>query len=67
MREEIETQIRSIEERLEFLKTDRTVWVSAWAGPKGYTPYNHGPYLRKLERNRLNAKLKTLRKKLNKI
>jgi hypothetical protein len=67
MREEIEAQIRTIGERLEFLKTDRTVWVSAWAGPKGYTSYNHGPYLRKLERNRLNAKLKTLRKKLSKF
>jgi hypothetical protein len=59
---EIEDQIKRIEERLEFLKTDRTVWTSAWAGPAGYTPYNHGPYMRKLERKRLNAKLKRLKK-----
>jgi len=57
-------QIKKIEERLAFLKTDRTVWVSAWAGPKGYTPYNHGPYLRKLERKRLTAKLKQLMKQV---
>ena len=61
---EIEDQIKKIEDRLEFLKTDRTVWTSAWAGPEGYTPYNHGPYLRKLEKKRLNNKLKGLKKKL---
>jgi hypothetical protein len=57
-------QIKKIEERLAFLKTDRTVWTSAWAGPEGYTPYNHGPYLRKLERKRLTAKLKRLMKQV---
>ena len=60
----VQDQIKQIEERLAFLKTDRTVWVSAWAGPKGYTPYNHGSYLRKLERKRLTAKLKRLMKKV---
>lgn len=58
----IQDQIKKIEERLEFLKSDKTVWISAWAGPKGYVPYNHGPYLRKLERKRLTAKLKRLKK-----
>ena len=61
---EIQDQIKRIEERLEFLKTDRTVWVSAWAGPEGYTPYNHSPYFRKLEKKRLTAKLKRLKKKV---
>ena len=57
-------QIKKIEERLAFLKTDRTIWVSAWAGPEGYTPYNHGPYLRKLEWKHLTAKLRRLMKQV---
>ena len=61
---EVQKEIEKIEARIEFLKTDRTVWTSAWAGPNGYEPYNHGPYLRKLETNRLKAKLKRLRKKI---
>ncbi len=62
--QEVKQAIEKIEARIEFLKTDKTVWTSAWAGPKGYTPYNHGPYLRKLETNRLKAKLKRLKKKI---
>ncbi len=62
--QEVKQAIEKIEARIEFLKTDKTVWTSAWAGPKGYTPYNHGPYLRKLETKRLKAKLKRLKKKI---
>ena len=60
----IQEQIEVIEARLEFLKTDTTKWVSAFAQPDGCTPYNHGNYFRKLERNRLKTKLKRLQKKL---
>ncbi len=60
----IQEQIKAIEARLEFLKTDTTKWVSAFAQPNGCTPYNHGNYFRKLERNRLKTKLKSLQKKL---
>ena len=56
--EEIQQEIRDIESRIQFLEEDRTVMVSAWAGPKGYQPYNHGPYLRKLEKRKLRAKLR---------
>ena len=63
----IQEQIKVIEARLEFLKTDTTKWVSAFAQPTpACTPYDHGPYFRKLERNRLKAKLKRLQKKLQK-
>jgi len=60
----IQQQIDAIEARLEFLKTDTTKWVSAFAQSNGCTPYNHGNYFRKLERNRLKTKLKSLQKKL---
>ena len=60
----IQTQIKAIEARLEFLQTDTTKWVSIFAQPNGCTPYDHGRYFRKLERNRLKAKLKRLQKKL---
>ena len=60
----IQEQIKATEARSEFLKTDTTKWVSAFAQPNGCTPYNHGNYFRKLERNRLKAKLKSLQKKL---
>ena len=64
-RDMIQEQIKAIEARLEFLKTDTTKWVSAFAQPTpACTPYDHGPYFRKLERNRLKAKLKRLQKKL---
>jgi hypothetical protein len=65
-RDMIQEQIKAIEARLEFLKTDTTKWVSAFAQPNGCTPYDHGKYFRKLERNRLKAKLKSLQKKLSK-
>ena len=54
-------------EEIEFLKTDKTKIISAWAQPEGCTPYNHGPYFRKLEIKRLKARLKTLQKKLTKV
>ena len=57
---EIQDLIVKIDNRIEFLKTDKTVWTMAWQG----SSYNHGPYFRKLERNRLKAKLKSLQKKL---
>jgi hypothetical protein len=63
---EIMDQITAIEARIEFLKTDKTRVVSAFAQPEGCTPYNHGPYFRKLETKRLKARLKTLQKKLAK-
>lgn len=66
-REEIVDLIQKIEARIEFLKTDKTKWVSVWAQPAGCTPYNHGPYFRKLETKRLKARLKTLQKKLAKL
>ena len=62
----IAEQIKAIEARIEFLKTDKTKVVSAFAQPEGCTPYNHGPYFRKLEIKRLKARLKTLQKKLAK-
>jgi hypothetical protein len=62
----IQDQIKAIETRIEFLKQDNTKIVSAWAQPTGCTPYNHGPYFRKLEIKRLKARLKTLLKKLPK-
>ena len=63
----IAEQIKAIEARIEFLKTDKTKIISAWAQPEGCTPYNHGPYFRKLEIKRLKARLKTLQKKLAKV
>ena len=65
-RDMIAEQIKAIEARIEFLKTDKTKVVSAFAQPEGCTPYNHGPYFRKLEIKRLKARLKTLQKKLAK-
>ena len=62
--EEITEEIRVIEARIQFLEEDRTRWVSAWAGPRGYQPYNHGPYLRKLEKRKLRAKLRRRRARL---
>jgi hypothetical protein len=57
-------EIRDIESRIDFLEQDRTRMVSVWAGPQGYEPYNHGPYLRKLEKRRLRAKLRRRRARL---
>jgi hypothetical protein len=66
-KDEIEELIKKMEERIEFLKTDKTKWHSVWTGPKGYTPYDHGPYFRKMEAKRLKGRLKTLKKKLSKL
>jgi hypothetical protein len=66
-KDEIGELIKKIEERIEFLKTDKTKWHSVWAGPKGYTPYDHGPYFRKAETKKLKTKLNTLKKKLSKL
>ena len=63
----IAEQIKAIEARIEFLKTDKTKIISVFAQPAGCTPYNHGPYFRKLEIKRLKARLKTLQKILKKI
>ena len=58
--QEIQDTIAKIDNRIEFLQTDKTVWTMAWAG----STYNHGPYLRKLEIRKLKARRKTLEKKL---
>ena len=60
--QEIQDLIVKIDNRIEFLKTDKTVWTMAWEG----STYNHGPYLRKLEIRKLKAKRKNLEKKLPK-
>ena len=60
--QEIQDLIVKIDNRIEFLKTDKTVWKMAWEG----STYNHGPYLRKLEIRKLKAKRKNLEKKLPK-
>ena len=62
-KQEIQDLIGKINNRIEFLKNDKTVWTMAWEG----STYNHGPYLRRLETKRLKAKLKRLEKKLTKI
>ena len=61
--QEIQDLIVKIDNRIEFLKTDKTVWTMAWEG----STYNHGPYLRRLEIRKLKAKRKNLEKKLPKI
>ena len=58
--QEIRDLIVRIDNRIEFLKTDKTVWTMAWQG----STYNHGPYVRRLETKRLKAKKKSLEKKL---
>jgi hypothetical protein len=62
-RKEIIDLIQKIDDRIEFLRTDRTVWTMAWEG----STYNHGPYLRRLEIKRLKGRLKTLNKKLTRL
>ena len=62
-KQEIQDLIGKIDNRIEFLKNDKTVWTMAWQG----STYNHGPYLRRLETKRLKAKLKRLEKNLSKI
>ena len=58
--QEIQALIVKIDNRIEILKTDKTVWTMAWEG----STYNHGPYLRRLEIRKLKAKRKNLEKKL---
>jgi len=62
-RQEILDLIKKIDDRIEFLKNDRTVWTMAWEG----STYNHGPYLRRLEIKRLKGRLRTLNKKLTRL
>ena len=59
---EIQAAIATIDQHIERLKADTTVWRMVWAG----STHNHGPYLRKLEIRRLKAKRRTLEKKLKK-
>lgn len=61
--QQLQTEIQQMESRIEFLKTDKTVWTMAWAG----STYNHGPYLRKLEIRKLKAKIKRRSAKLEKL
>lgn len=61
--QQLQTEIQRMESRIEFLKTDKTVWTMAWAG----STYNHGPYLRKLEIRKLKAKIKRRSAKLEKL
>jgi hypothetical protein len=64
-REEILLEIEKIDARIEFLDADRTKWISVWAqdGPA----YNHGPYLRRLEKKRIKARKARLLKNLRRI
>lgn len=64
-RSEIRSEIEKIDARIDFLATDQTKWISAWAqsGPA----YNHGPYLRRLEKKKLNARKARLVKRLNRL
>ena len=64
-REEIVSEIERIDARIEFLETDRTKWISAWLqdGPA----YDHGPYLRRLEKKRLKARKARLLKNLRRL
>jgi len=62
-RQEVVDLIQKIEARIEFLRTDTTVWTMAWEG----STYNHGPYLRRLETRRLKGRLRTLNKRLTRL
>ena len=62
-RAEVVDLIQKIEDRIDFLRNDSTVWTMAWEG----STYNHGPYLRRLEIKRLKARLRTLNKKLTRL
>jgi hypothetical protein len=64
-RSEIRSEIEKIDARIDFLATDQTKWISVWAqsGPA----YNHGPYLRRLEKKKLNARKARLVKRLNRL
>ena len=60
----IKQEIREMESRIEFLNTDKTKYVSAWAGGTGY---DHGPYYRRLEKKKLKAKIRRRKLKLKKL
>lgn len=60
----IKQEIRDMESRIEFLNTDKTKYVSAWAGGTGY---DHGPYYRRLEKKKLKAKIRRRKLKLKKL
>jgi hypothetical protein len=64
-RADITAAIAAIDARIEFLKSDKTKIISAWAqsGPA----YDHGPYYRRLERKRLAGKKKRLEIQLRKL
>ena len=65
MVEDIRLEISKMQARIEFLKTDRTVVNNVFA--QGGTPYNHGPYFRKIETRNLKAKIKRREIKLKRI
>jgi hypothetical protein len=65
MVEDIKLEINKMQARIEFLKTDRTVINNIFA--QEGTPYNHGPYFRKLETRNLKAKIKRREIKLKKL
>tara|TARA_B100000497_G_scaffold22142_1_gene26051 strand:- start:1990 stop:2196 length:207 start_codon:yes stop_codon:yes gene_type:complete len=65
MVEDIRLEINKMQARIEFLKTDRTVINNIFA--QEGTPYNHGPYFRKLETRNLKAKIKRREIKLKKL
>ena len=65
MVEDIRLEINKMQARIEFLKTDRTVINNIFA--QEGTPYNHGPYFRKLETKNLKAKIKRREIKLRKL
>jgi hypothetical protein len=65
MVEDIRLEINKMQARIEFLKTDSTVINNIFA--QEGTPYNHGPYFRKLETRNLKAKIKRREIKLKKL
>ena len=65
MVQEIKLEIKRMQDRIEFLNQDTTKIVSVYAQP-GYR-YNHGPYFRRLEKNKLKAKIKRREKKLKSL
>ncbi len=60
---EIETEIKELEAKVERLSNDNSKVTMMWAG----STYNHGPYLRRLEKNKAKAKIKRRKIKLSKL